>query len=269
MPPSGAQLSKWNAADYAANSDLQKSWAEELLAELVFLGEERVLDVGCGDGKITAGLARRLPRGSIVGVDAAAEMTVFAQENFPASEFPNLSFQVMDARRLGFDGVFDLVFSNAALHWVEGHEEFVRGAASVLKPGGRLLVSCGGKGNAQDVFLALRSELRRSRWRVFFRGLAAPYFFYSLADYEGWLLRCGFRIEKLQIAPQEGLFEGLPAFAAWLRTTWMPYTQRVPEALRQEFIDAVAARYLARHQPDSSGRVRVRMVRLEINAVKI
>lgn len=260
---------KWNAAAYAANSVVQQSWARELIARLKLRGDEHVLDVGCGDGKVTAEIARALPRGTVVGTDASAEMIAFAREIFPPKKNPNLKFQVMDARKIQFAHQFDLVFSNAALHWVDDHEAILRGAASVLKPGGRLVVSCGGKGNAHDVFLALRPEMRLNRWREFFRQMPMPYFFYAPADYEKWLPKFGFLINSVELAPKDALYPGADGFATWLRTTWIPYVQRVPEAVREDFISAVTQRYVAKHPPDQSGHVRVRMVRLEIDAVKI
>lgn len=261
---------QWNAAGYAAHSSVQQGWAREILARLHLRGDERALDVGCGDGKVTAEIARAVPRGAVLGVDASAEMIAFARQAFPASRAANLKFAICDAReieRLG-PGDFDLVFSNAALHWVDDHAAFLRGAAAVLKPGGRLAVSCGGRGNAQDMFLALRPELRLRRWAGFFRGMPAPYFFYSPADYEQWLPQFGFKIHTVKLAPKDALYAGAPGIATWLRTTWLPYVQRVPEKLREEFIAAVTHRYVAKHPPDGSGHVPVRMVRLEIEAEK-
>jgi trans-aconitate methyltransferase len=280
---------EWNAADYAANSAVQQTWARELIAQLQLRGDEHVLDVGCGDGKVTAEIARAVPRGSVVGVDASPQMIEFARKTFPRGKIPNLEFHVMDAREIGGcdapsqssgrlksgDGgvaatrLFDIVFSNAALHWVDDHRAFLRGAASVLRPGGRLLVSCGGKGNAHDVFIALRSEMRLKRWREFFRKLEKPYFFHSLDSYEKWLPRFGFKSRGVRLSSKDAVYGGRDGFAAWLRTTWLPYTQRVPENLREEFIAAVTDRYVAEHPPDADGRVHVRMVRLEIDAVKV
>jgi len=300
----------WNAAEYAANSAVQQTWARELITQLQLRGDEHVLDVGCGDGKVTAEIARAVPRGSVTGVDASPSMIRFARKAFPPGRHPNLEFQVMDAREIKTanfsspsppqkeeragarrlvasnskplaptlsplgrgEGVksmpFDIVFSNAALHWVDDHRTFLRGAASVLRPGGQLVVSCGGKDNAHDVFVVLRSEMRLKRWREFFRQLEAPYFFYSPADYEKWLPRFGFRSRGVRLSPKDAVYDGRDGFAAWLRTTWLPYTQRVPEDLREEFIAAVTDRYVARHLPDADGRVHVRMMRLEIDAVK-
>ena len=288
IPVRKIQAAKWNAADYAANSAVQQTWARELIAKLNLRGGEHILDVGCGDGKVTAEIARHLPRGKAVGIDASPQMIAFAKSTFPAKEFLNLHFRVMDARKIKFAGRFDCFFSNAALHWVDDHEQFLRGAASVLKPGGRLVVSCGGRGNAQDVFVALRPEMRLKRWRDFFRTMPTPYFFYSPEDYEKWLPKSGFKINSIRLAPKDATYAGADGFAAWLRTTWIPYVQRVPEKvgrassrslsgrmpdplinLREEFIAAVTRRYVAKHPPDADGSVRVRMVRLEIDAVKI
>ena len=298
-PPLRAESAKWNAADYAANSAVQQSWARELITRLNLRGGERVLDVGCGDGKVTAELANAVPRGFVVGIDASAEMIGFARKAFSARKFPNLKFQICDARKIkpetitsnaehrtpniepmgiartrtisAFDvrcSMFDVVFSNAALHWVDDHQAILRGMASVLKSGGRLIVSCGGKGNAQEVFVILRPELRSKHWGKFFRKMPRPYFFYAPEDYEKWLPKFGFKIKVLKLVSKDVTYAGADGFAAWLRTTWLPYVQRVPENLREEFITATTRRYLAKHPPDAEGKVHVRMVRLEIDAVK-
>lgn len=248
---------------------MQQTWARELIAKLDLCGNEQILDVGCGDGKVSAELARTVPCGSVTGIDASSQMVEFAKKLFAIKKFPNLRFRAMDARKIKFDRQFDLVFSNAALHWVDNHQAILRGAASVLKPGGRLAISCGGKGNAGDVFTALRPEMRLKKWRGFFRQMPTPYFFYTPADYEKWLPKFGFKIDTLKLAPKDATYDGAEGFATWLNTTWLPYVQRVPENLREEFIAAVAGRYIAKHPPDKAGQVHVRMVRLEINAVKL
>ncbi|HUZ07583.1 MAG TPA: class I SAM-dependent methyltransferase, partial [Candidatus Paceibacterota bacterium] len=147
IPVRKIQAAKWNAADYAANSAVQQTWARELIAKLNLRGGEHILDVGCGDGKVTAEIAHTVPRGFVLGMDASAEMIGFARNTFPRSHILNLEFQIRDARKIGSArrvGEFDIVFSNAALHWFEDHRAFLRGAAAVLKPCGRLVVSCGG-----------------------------------------------------------------------------------------------------------------------------
>lgn len=267
--PQKEKCISWNAREYAAHSSVQQTWARELISKLHLRGDEHVLDVGCGDGKVTAEIARAVPRGLAVGVDASPQMIEFARKTFPQSKNSSPRFEIMDAREIKFDRQFDLLFSNAALHWVDDHPAFLRGAASALKSGGRLVVSCGGKGNAHDVFLALRPEMRLKRWRQFFRKIPKPYFFHAPADYEKWLPKFGFKIQDVHLAPKDAAYDGREGFAAWLRTTWLPYVQRVPEDQREEFISAVMQRYVAKHPPDAHGKVHVRMVRLEIDAIKL
>ena len=185
-------------------------------------------------------MARAVPKGSVTGIDASPEMIRFARKLF-LRKHPNLKFQVMDCVADDFDlrrarRRFDIVFSSSVLHWVDDHPAFLRGAAACLRPGGRLVVSCGGKGNAQDVFVALRPEMRLKHWCKFFRKMPKPYFFHSPADYEKWLPRFGFKTHSVKLSPKDAVYQGRDRFAAWFRTTWLPYTQRVPEDLREEFI---------------------------------
>ena len=130
------------------------------------------------------------------------------------------------------------------------------------------LISCGGKGNAQDVFITLRATLRTKQWSPFFRALAAPYFFHRPEDYEKWLPRFGFEPTLVRLANKDVHFAGSDGLAAWIRTTWLPYTQRVPVKQRDAFVADVVQRFVARHPADAAGRLTVRMVRLEIDAVK-
>jgi trans-aconitate methyltransferase len=260
---------QWDPRDYAASSSSQALWGKELMERVTWRGDERVLDVGCGDGSLTAQLARRVPRGAVLGIDSSTEMISHASTAHPKNRFPNLRFLEMDASSIELPPEHDLVFSNAVLHWVPDHAAFLSGASGALRPGGRLVVSCGGKGNADGVFTALKTEMRAPAWRGCFKQLEKPYFFHSDTEYRRWLPEAGFEPGRIRLVPKDAMHESVKAFAGWFRTTWMPYTQRVPEHERAGFIDAVVRRYLKIHPADSSGAVRVRMVRLELEAVRV
>lgn len=265
----GVPLFQWNPADYAANSASQHAWARELISRLHLRGDERILDVGCGDGKVTAELARAVPRGGVLGIDSSTEMIAYARAQHAPADYPHLEFAAMDARQIRLAPRFDVVFSNAALHWVDDHEAFLAGAAAALAPGGRLMISCGGRGNARDVFIAIRAVMRRAEWREFFRRMQPAYFFYRPEDYRTWLSQLSLHADWLTLTEKDLAHHGRDAYAAWIRTTWLPYTQRVPNERRDAFVNAVVERYLDRHPPDAAGWVHVRMVRLEIAAVKL
>ena len=258
----------WNPEDYAKNSDAQLKWARSLLKNIDLQKYESILDVGCGDGKITADLAATLPQNKIVGVDSSPEMIAYAGKKYPQSKYPNLTFDRVDARSLNFDREFDLIFSNATLHWVDNHLAFLRGANLALKDNGRLIISCGGEGNAAQI-LATFAELTASNdWQDYFDDFYNPYFFYGLKDYRSWLEQAGFTVERLELVSKDMTHQGKEGFTGWIRTTWMPFTKYVPEDKRESFIAQFVDLYLANNSLDEQGLTHVSMVRLEVDAYK-
>ena len=252
----------WDARDYVAHSSARQEWARELIAKLRLRGNEALLDLGCGDGRATALIAERLPKGSVLGVDKSASMIALAKERFPPASHPSLRFRQMDATRLELPRAFDVAFSSAALHWVDDHETMLRGVRRCLRPGGRLLFQMGGRGNAAEAVAEVDGVIARSRWRGFFDGFTSPYYFYSPDDYEAWLPRAGFCVARAELLPKDMRHADRGALLGWLRTTWFPYTERLPADLRDAFLDDVAAAI----PPDREGVIRVRMVRLEVEA---
>jgi trans-aconitate methyltransferase len=257
----------WNPEEYAKNSTAQQVWAKELIARLHLEGHEVLLDVGCGDGKITAEVARVVPQGFVMGIDSSAVFVDYARGHYPSSVYPNLQFAQMDARHLVFDRSFDIIFSNATLHWVDDHRAFLDRCARILKPQGRLMISCGGAGNAQEIISVMGELIGEPSWASYFAGFAFPYFFYSPADYSYWLAEAGFHPIHLALVEKDMVHQGCAGLCGWLRTTWMPYVDQIPEDRREAFIGVCAERYLRVHPLDEMGNSHVGMVRLEVEAV--
>lgn len=161
----------WDAADYAQSSFPQKQWAGELISKMHLTGRERVLDIGCGDGRISAALAVCVPDGSVTGCDCSPEMICFARGQFPARKYPNLSFVEGDATDLRFPEQFDVVFSNAALHWIYDHGPVLAGISRALVSGGRMIVQMGGKGNAAGIYACAGAPASRTRMGALLYGL--------------------------------------------------------------------------------------------------
>ena len=259
----------WNPQDYARNNSAQLVWARELISRMTFVGSEAVLDVGCGDGKVTAEFARALPTGYVLGVDTSPEFIAYASMHYPKTLFSSLQFEVMDARKLNTNKRFDLVFSNAALHWVDDHPTFLRGVAKHLCVGGRLVLSCGGAGNIPKVLAALGMVTSSSAWRRYFDGFPFPLHFYSSNDYSAWLPEANLTTVRCELVEKDMIHDGPEGLAGWIRTTWLPYTQRLPEELRERFINDFVSQYLDNNPPDQSGHTHVHMIRLEVEAVKL
>ena len=261
-------MSQWNAADYHQHSAQQQKWAKELLTNLALKGNEAILDIGCGDGKVTAQIARAVPQGRVVGIDASADMIAFAQRTFPSSTFPNLQFRQGDARVLLFNAEFDCVVSFSCLHWVIDHRPVLKGIFGSLRPGGRTMLQFGGKGNAAEIVEAVTKVCGRPQWASYFVGAEFPWGFYSPEEYRPWLTGAGLRAIRVELIPKDMTHSGPTGLADWLRTTWMPYVHRVPSDSQQAFLDEVVAEYLKAHPIDASGQVHLNMMRLEVEAVK-
>lgn len=257
---------KWDAEEYHKNSSEQLKWAKELILKLQLKGSERVLDIGCGDGKVTAEIAKLLPNGSVLGVDNSEEQILFARKSFPSDRFPNVAFQVMDVRNMSFDREFDVVFSNATLHWVIDHLPVLKGIKKSLKPSGRILLQMGGRGNAAKILEILEKMMKSRKWSGCFTNFSFPYGFYGPEEYKEWLEQAGLEAKRVELIPKDMIHKGKEGLAAWIRTTWLPYTQRVPEGLREEFIKELVDKYVEKHPLDNNGYVHVPMVRLEVEA---
>ena len=235
----------WQGADYARHSSLQAAMADEVLSQLTLRGDEQVLDVGCGDGKLSARIAERLPRGAVLGVDASADMVAFAQREFAAGPWPNLRFEVADARRLHFAACFDLIVSFNALHWVPQQADALRGIRAALKPQGRAqlrLVTRGALTSLEEVAEALRSE---PPWAEAFAGFADPYLRLDEPQYVDLARSLGLRTSYRHSAMKRWDFGSDEAFFGFCHAGFGAWTQRLPEGRRREFVEAVMQRYQA------------------------
>jgi trans-aconitate 2-methyltransferase len=261
-------LHNWRPDKYERSSSAQKLWAEELIRKIEIDGCERVLDIGCGDGKITASIADLLPNGSVLGIDSSREMVRFAKEKFPPEGHENLRFMEADARDLKFDEEFYQVVSFAALHWIKDHGPVLRGIRRALKPGGRIFLQFGGRGNAAAPLRIADEMTGEDRWQSYFEGFDFRYGFFGPEEYRIWLEEAGLSPLRVELIPKEMVQPSPEALAGWIETTWHPYLERVPEKLRRDFISEIVDRYLRDHPLDAEGRVHVGMMRLEVAAKK-
>jgi len=258
----------WNAEDYYNNSAAQQQWAKELIAKLALTGSEDVLDLGCGDGKVTYEIAQCLAKGTVIGVDNSSSMIALASQQYSVSLYPSLTFELMDARELVFENQFDVVFSNAVLHWIKDHKSVVDGLFKSLKPGGKILLQMGAKDGVSLYLSALDQVILLPEWKTYFRNFEFPYAFMGVEDYEVMLLTARFKIKRLELIAKDAIHANKEKFKGWIRTTWLPYTERVPEAKREQFIELIATKYLEIKPLDAEGNVHVPMVRLEVEAEK-
>jgi trans-aconitate methyltransferase len=258
----------WNPQDYAKHSRGQESWARELLTLVDLRPDDVVLDVGCGDGRISVEIAKSVPRGRAVGVDLSADMVAHAAAQHCRPPIENLRFERADAAALTFGPEFSVVFSNAALHWVQDQHAAVRGIAQAMRPGGRFIAQFGGHGNVADVIAAFEHVARGPRFCAISTLGESPYRFHKPATYASWLGELGLESQECRLIPKDMVHEDVPTFVGWLRTAWHPYTSGVPLELRDAFLEETAHHYLSGHPADHHGHVHVPTVRLQVRARK-
>ncbi len=236
-------MTEWLAGDYYQQSSLQKAMAEEQLDKLTLQGAQRILDVGCGDGKITAAIAARVPSGSVLGVDPSRDMIAFASSHFGPPAHANLCFDVVDVRRLPYRNEFDLVVSFNALHWVPEQGAALASIRAAMKPDGQSLLRFVGEGQRKSLEDVIEEVRHQDKWAHYFQGFQRPYVHFTAEDYRAFVENNGLRLVRLGLEDKAWDFKTRDAFAAFARATFVEWTQHLPESEWHPFIWDVLDRY--------------------------
>jgi trans-aconitate 2-methyltransferase len=244
-------MTEWNAREYARIAGLQEAMAAEALSLLDLKGTEHVLDLGCGNGRITAGIAARVPRGSVVGVDASADMIAFASDHFGLAAWPNLRFETGDARRLRFQEEFDLVVSVNALHWIAEQDQALRSIRSALKPDGLAQLRLVPTGKRRSIENVLEETRLSPTWARYFQQFRDPYLHLTPEQYGAMAEGNGLKVRRIHTEDKTWNFKTRAAFAAFGLVTMVEWTRFLPESHRLAFVTDVLDRYrrVATDQP--------------------
>jgi trans-aconitate methyltransferase len=250
MSPSAAQ--RWDAAAYERNARFVSDLGAAVLELLAPQAGERILDLGCGDGALTERIASSGAR--VTGVDGSPEFV-------DAARARSLDVHVMDGQHLAFEGEFDAVFSNAALHWMPDSVAVLAGVHRALVPGGRFVAEMGGHGNVAAIRVAVDAA-------VISRGIDpatyAPWYFPTAGEYRRELEAAGFHVDLIELSPR---LTPIPDMGGWIETFGAPFFAALDAASRVAARDH-AVEMLRPFLCDRSGSWTADYVRLRFAARK-
>jgi trans-aconitate 2-methyltransferase len=196
---------QWDPELYQQQHSFVWEFGQEAIQWLEPKRGERILDVGCGTGQLTASIADS--GAEVIGLDRSAEMLEEARRNYPA-----LRFELGDAASFSFPELFDAVFSNAVLHWVRDADGVAACVARVLKPGGRFVAEFGGKGNVAELVRAAKTA-----GTVLGRRVEHPWYFPGVAEYAGVVENAGLEVLTVALIDRPTKMEGDEGLTQWMR----------------------------------------------------
>jgi len=225
----------WNAGSYERMSAPMEAMGREVLDRLDLRGDERVLDAGCGTGRVTAALVERLPRGDVVAVDGSPAMVEATRERLG----DRADVRVADLVELELDRPVDAILSTATFHWIADHERLFARLRDALRPGGRLVAQCGGAGNIVALKAAAERVGEREPYADALGGWPGPWNFASTGETAERLRRLRWVdvwtwYQHVRVEPEDPHeYLGTVALGSHL--------ERLSEPLRGPFIDEVLA----------------------------
>ncbi len=239
-----SQRREWNASVYHRVSKPQFEWGLKVLNRLDLRGDETVLDAGCGTGRLTAELLRRLPRGRVVALDVSRNMLRTAEEYLKPEFGERVTFLTADVGNLIAEeptlaNTFDGIFSTATFHWVLDHDQLFRNLFRALRPGGWVHAQCGGGPNAARLMQRFEKLAISEKFRRFYAESRSPWIYANDSETAKRLRLAGFTDVETNLEAAPARFENAKAFrefieAVILRAHLLLITEEQP---RHELLD--------------------------------
>ncbi len=218
----------WDASRYAREAGFVSQKGANLIEWLSPQPGESILDLGCGEGALAESIAAR--GAAVIGVDGSEAMVRAAHER-------GLDARVMAGERMDFEGEFDAVFSNAALHWMPDANRVVRGVYRALRPGGRFVAEMGGAGNIASLLDAMASVFAD---HPEFGTFEHPWYFPQSEEYRRILEEAGFRVEAIELFERPTPIEA--GVRAWMEIFASSVVAHLDDQQRTVFLDETERR---------------------------
>ena len=255
---------EFDGEKYKHSSKHQKEWGRDLISQLSLSGNETILDMGCGDGILTEQLSEFVPKGKVIGIDASVGMIETAKK----IKKDNLEFWHMDINKMSFVNQFDVIFSNATLHWIKDHNRLLRISIQALTKGGIILWDFAGDGNCSNFFEIVRSKIAEEKYMPYFKNFEWPWFMPSKSQYEKLIADVGFSHISISEVNRDRFFPSSSDMIKWIdQPSIVPFIKYLPEKLKDTFRQEVIEEMLRKTQ-QKNGTCFETFRRIKVYAVK-
>jgi trans-aconitate 2-methyltransferase len=226
---------------YKKASSHQKEWGNKIIAEFNLKGNESILDLGCGDGALTAQLSELVPDGFVLGIDSSHGMIEVAQKQ----RKHNLEFKLQDINSFDYSETFDLVFSNAALHWVKDHDRLLKNAFNCLKKNGVARFNFAADGNCSNFFKVAKNAMRLPQYAKYFEDFVWPWYMPMIAEYEILARKSQFSEVKVWGEVADRYFPDKDAMIKWVdQPSIVPFLECIHDENKGNFRNFVVEKMI-------------------------
>lgn len=257
------EFSAEQVKNYHTSPTNNAALATTILKSDFFANAKSVLDIGCGDGKLTALFAEHLPDASILGCDASKSMIEYAVTHYSS---PNLRFAKMHAEELNAPEPFDRVVSFHCLHWIKNQKQVLQQIFKVMNAGGRALLITTPESSNND-FKICRDLILTFRWLPYFVTFRPVHSFHTPEQYRQLLSAAGFSIEKIEVTPTDLIFQDRSELDLFLGAMLTPVSHLSPKH-RASFLDDFYQELVKRKRVDPDGKIHIIFDEIELRVVK-
>jgi ubiquinone/menaquinone biosynthesis C-methylase UbiE len=221
-PRAAFKFSRQQVVDYHKSTASNIKYLDEEFDKSFLIGAQTILDVGCGDGKMPAYIAKKNPESTVMGVDICPTMIEFAKIQYPPNKYPNLTFIEKDARNLEMANAFDRIISFNSLHWITNQKQALQSIYNSLRPGGKAYIVVSPQSFQNHLRVCCRKIILSFKWLPYFLTFKSPHSMLSENQYRQLLNSIGYIIDKITTRQPTMSFKNKAEAEIFLRSILTP-----------------------------------------------
>lgn len=263
--PASHQQDNWNAEQYIKNSQADQNFAQSLLSDIDLKGNENILDIGCGDGRITLELAKKVPKGNVIGIDPSDSMINKARKLTQNTDLDNIHFIQGNAETFAINEKFDIIVAIHVMHWIKNQKQAFHNIFDHLTSNGKVYLMMAPAKEDLPFERALKNAVALHKQD--FTNFKNPMYFYDMETYRKLMVESGFHIDQICYTFHEEEFLNKQDFSNWLKQ-WLPHYKFLPLDKKEVFLKDLIDSYLSQSSTKHNGKIKWGEYILKVEATK-